>query len=63
MVESRRVFKILKVNLHKKGTSWKVDIRVVLKEICVNSWNPINSAQERDYWRTPVNATSILPVG
>jgi hypothetical protein len=33
-----------------------------LKEICINTRNWVNSAQDRDYWRTLVNAALNLRV-
>ena len=38
------------------------NIRMVLKEIGINTRNCVDSAQGRDYWRALVNATSKLPV-
>ena len=33
---------------------------MVLEEIGINAGNWIDSAQDRDYWRTPVNAALNL---
>ena len=38
------------------------NIRMNLKEICANRRNWIDLAQDRDYWRTFVNATLNLRV-
>ena len=40
----------------------KDDIRMDLKEICVNTRNWVNSAQDRNYWRALVNAALNLQV-
>ena len=37
-------------------------MRVDLKEIGINTRNWFDSAEERDYWRAPVNATLNLRV-
>ena len=62
MVESKSVFKILKVK--PKGKSpllrprrrWEDNIRMDLKEIGINTRNLVDSIQDRDYWRALVNA-------
>jgi hypothetical protein len=33
------------------------NIKMDFKEICIITWNWIDPAQERDYWRALVNAT------
>ena len=33
-----------------------------LKEICINTRNWVDSAQDRDYWRALINATLNLHV-
>ena len=33
-----------------------------LKEICINTWDWVDSAQNRDYWRALVNAALNLRV-
>ena len=35
---------------------WEDNIRIDLKEICVNMRNWVNSAQDKDYWGVLVNA-------
>ena len=35
---------------------WEDNIRMNLKEICINTWNWVDLAQDRDYWRALVNA-------
>ena len=37
------------------------NIRMDLEEIGINAGNWVDSAQERDYWRAPVNAALNLP--
>ena len=41
---------------------WEDNIRMNLKEICINMGNWVDSAQDRDYWRALVNATLNLQV-
>jgi hypothetical protein len=41
---------------------WEDDIRMDLKEIRIDTRNWVNSAQDRDYWRTLVNPTLNLRV-
>ena len=38
------------------------NIRMNLNEICVNTWNLIDSALDRDYWRALENAVLSLRV-
>ena len=40
--------------------SWEDNIRMDLKEICVNTRNWVDSAQNRDYYRARVNAAMNL---
>ena len=35
---------------------WEDNIRMELKEIGINTRHWVDSAQDRDYWRAPVNA-------
>ena len=42
---------------------WKDNIRMVLKEIGINTRNCVDLAQDRDYWRVVVNAACIEPAG
>ena len=35
---------------------WKNNVRIDPKEICINARNWVDSAQDRDYWRAPMNA-------
>jgi hypothetical protein len=35
---------------------WEENIRMNLKEIGINNKNLVDSAQDRNYWRTLVNA-------
>ena len=41
---------------------WVDNIRMDLKEIGINMRNWVDSAQDRDYWRTLVNVAFILRV-
>ena len=38
------------------------NIRMYLKEICINTRNWVDLARGRDYWKTPVNAALNLRV-
>jgi hypothetical protein len=38
---------------------WEDNIRMDLTEICVNARNWIDSAQDRDYWRSLMNAGGL----
>jgi hypothetical protein len=63
MQEGWNAFKMLtgkcerKRLLGKPGLAWEDNIRMDLKEICVN-----NSAEDRDYWRALANVTLNLLV-
>jgi hypothetical protein len=35
---------------------WECNVRMVLKEIGINTRNLVDWAQDKDYWRAPVNA-------
>ena len=41
---------------------WEENIRMGLKELGINTRNWVDSAQDRDYWRTLVNAVLNLRV-
>ena len=41
---------------------WEYDIRMDLKEMCINARNWIDSTQCKDYWRVFVNAALNLRV-
>ena len=41
---------------------WEDNIRVDLKEICINVRNWVDSAEDRDYWRSILNAALNLAV-
>ena len=68
MEEGRSAFK----NLTRKPTGKRLlgrprrrckdNIRIDLKDIGVSAENSVNSAQDRDYWRTLVNAALNLRV-
>ena len=66
MEEGRTAFEILTGTLAGKRTlgrprrRWEDNIRMDLKEIGIYMRNWIDSAQDRDYWRSPVNATLNL---
>ena len=56
MEEGRSALKMLRSKpLGRPRRRWKDNIRIDLKEICVNTRNFIDSVQDRDYWRTLVN--------
>ena len=38
------------------------NIRMDLKEIGIDTWNWVDSTQDRDYWRTILNVALILRV-
>ena len=65
MVEGRRAFKILtgkprgKRPLGRPRRRWEDNVRMDLEEIGLNAGNWVDSAQDRDYWKTLVNAGSI----
>ena len=62
MKESRSAFKILtgtpagKRPFGRPRRKWEDNIRMDLKEIGINTRNWVDSAQDRNYWRTLVNA-------
>ena len=68
MEEGRSAFKILtgkpigKRHLGTPKRRWEDNIRMDLEEIGINAWNWVDSAQDRNYWRALVNATSSLRV-
>ena len=68
MEEGRNAFKILtdkpagKRPLRRPRRRWEDDIRTDLKEIGVNTRNRVDSAQDRDYWRSLANATMNLRI-
>ena len=62
MVKGRSAFKILtgkptgKRPLWRRRRRWEDNIRMDLIEICINTRNWLDSAQDRNYWRALVNA-------
>ena len=64
MEKGRNAFNILtgKIPLGRPRRRWEDSIRIDLKEISVNTRNRDGSAQDRDYWRTLVNAELNLRV-
>ena len=46
----------------KEKWRWEDNIRMDLEEIGINAGNWVNSAQDKDYWRTLVNAALNLRV-
>ena len=63
MEEGRRAFKILMcIPAGKPRRKWGTNIRIDFKEIGVNTWNWIDSAQDGDYWRVLVNAALDLRI-
>ena len=67
MKEGRSFFKILtgtptgKRPLGRLRHRWEDNIRMDLKEIGINMRNWIDSAQDRDYWRNPLNCGTGPP--
>ena len=64
MEEGRSAFKVLTGNkfLGRRRRREKDTIRIDLKEICTNTRNWVDSAEDRDYWRALVNAALNLQV-
>ena len=68
MEEGRSAFKILtgkptgKRLLGRPRRRWKDNIRMDLEEIGINAGNWVDSAQDRNYWRTLVNVALNLRV-
>jgi hypothetical protein len=68
MQEGRRAFKIVtgkptgKRPLGRLGRKWEDNIRMDLEDICVNAGNWADSAKERDYWKSLVNAALNLRI-
>ena len=68
MEEDRSALKLLtgksigEVPLGRPRCRWEDNIRMDLKEISMNTRNWIDSAQDRDYWRTLVNEAMNLQV-
>ena len=48
--------------LERSGHRWNDNIRMDLKEMGVSTGNWVNSAQEKNYWRSLVNAVLDLRV-
>ena len=51
-----------KRSLGRSRSRWKDNIRMELKEICMNTRNWVDSVQDRDYWRILVNTAMRLRV-
>ena len=68
MEEGRTAFKILKGKatrrrpLRRPRRRWEDIIRIYLKEIGINTRNWADLPQDRNYWRTLVNAALYLRV-
>ena len=68
MGEGKSAFKILtakrtqKRPLGRPWPRWEDNIRMELKEIGINARNWVDSTQDRDYWRAPLNAALSLRV-
>ena len=66
MEESRSAFKIStgkptgKRPLGRPSRRWEDNIRMDHEEIGINAGNWVDSAQDRDYWRTLLNAALNL---
>ena len=48
--------------LGRRRCRWEDNIRMDLKEIGINMRNWVDSAQDRDYWRTLVNVVLNLRI-
>ena len=68
MDECRNAFKILtgtpegKIPLGRPRHRWEDTIRMDLKEIGINTRNWVDSAQDMDYWKAPVNVALNLRI-
>ena len=68
MKNGRSAFKIFTVTpdgkrpLGKPRFRWEDNIRMELKEIVINTRNWVDSAQNKDYWRSLVNAALTIRV-
>ena len=68
MEEGRSAFKMLtgkptgKIPLGRPRRRWEDNIRMDLEGMGVNAGNWVDSAQDRNYWRTLVNAALNLRV-
>ena len=68
MEEGRKAFKILTGKPTRKRPSerprrrWEDNVRKDLEEIGIDAGNWVDSAQDRNYWRTLVNAELNLRV-
>ena len=51
-----------KIPLGMPRRRWEDNIRMDLKETCINTRNWVDLAQHRDYWRSLVNAALNLRV-
>ena len=63
---SGSAFKILtgkptgKVPFRRPRRKWEDNIKMKLKQICINTRNRVDSDEDSDYWRALVNATLNL---
>ena len=48
------------ISLGRPSRTWENNIRMHLKEICINTRNLVDLAQDRDFWRALVNAALNL---
>ena len=68
MEEGRSAFKILtgkptgKRHFGRPKRKWEDNIRMDLEKMCVNTRDLVDSPQDRDYWRSLVNAALNLRV-
>jgi hypothetical protein len=66
--EGRIAFKILtgkptgKKPLGRPKCRWQDNIRMYLKEICINARDCVGSSRDRHYWKSLVNAALNLRV-
>ena len=51
-----------KMYLRRSMIKWEDHIRLDIKEMCVTARNCVESAQDRDYWRSFVNSAMIIRV-
>ena len=57
-----KYFKVGKIPLGRPRRRWEDNIRMDLEEISINAGNWVDSAQDRNYWRSLVNAALNLRV-
>ena len=56
MEEGKCAFKIITGKpIGRCRHRWKGNIRMIFKEISINTRNWVDSAQDRNYWKAPLN--------